>query len=550
MENETFEPVLLTEELEKRILAFNPYDKKEVQLSESIRLHYEQDKELTREVLGRIYPSEPENLRQYRLDNIHFITKAYFDKVYSIISNLRNEPEFEITSNGVIQQLLLSYYGIESVSDYVFDNLLILLFVDPNALFINDSGRFVIIRSKDLIYFDENQYVVYRYEYNSNTYYVVLSRFRREIFTVEKGKLVMVAWGEPYCDLYNAFYIGGPPADIDKTYYNSIIGGAVSSWTSALIAASDLTCMLKQHAYPEKYRYITESCGACNGTGTQSIATTEGRIHSLQCKRCAGTGRPATGVFSEVQIDVTQLVRDQGIDGTTKFNIPTPPIGYIEKDLGSIEFIDKKSKDFIKDGLSALSMEFLMDVPEQQSGVAKLVDRAELIIYLKSVLSYIGRLIVNIGKSAYYFNYDQLRLITYDYVDTYKSDKLTVHIPNQLISFLPPNKETDVIFSSNQSIRYGQEEKELERHFSGNELIKQKLMLFIDPLKGLDLAQKLLLKNSGVVSDFDIFLSIRLPDLVEAHIRDDGWALRRKDFNKSKEMIVQIAQQIFNQQKK
>jgi len=82
--------------------------------------------------------------------------------------------------------------------------------------------------------------------------------------------------------------------------------------------------------------------------------------------------------------------------------------------------------------------------------------------------------------------------------------------------------------------------------FSGNEAKKQKLILYLDPLKGMDLAQKLLLKEKGLVSAFDVFLSVRLPDIVEQHIRDDGWALKRKDFSKTKDAIMLIATEMFN----
>lgn len=537
------------ETIESILNNYNPEAKKPVQLSESIRLHYEQDVDLARRVLGNTYPSEPALLREYRLSNIYFITKAYFDKVYSIIYNLKNEPEFEVLSNGEIDNILSDYYGIYNIVDYVFDKLLILLFVDPNALVVNINKSIRIIRSKDLIYHGNGIIITKIEDAEGGKEFVEILADGERIVYYKEG----ADWVEAYRDqimfsVYDSFYIGGPPADVDRTYYNSIIGGAIGSWTNALITYSDLTCNMKQHAYPEKYRYITEGCSACDSTGSYAVETGDGRIHTVKCRACNGTGKPATGVFSEVQIDVSKLVIDNGIDGTSKLTIPTPPIGYVKKDIETIEFIDKKYKDFIKEGLSALSMEFLSEVPDQQSGIAKLVDRAELTIYLRSVLTYIGNIIINLGKSVYYTELQYLRLVSGNYPNSYETSKYEVHIPQQLVSFLPNSKEdlSGKSESNNQAIRYGQDEQNIDKLFSGNEAKKQKLILYVDPLKGMDLAQKLLLKEQGIVSAFDIFLSIRLPDIVEQYVKEDGWALRRKDFNKSKEAILELAREMYN----
>lgn len=539
----------MNEWLEWLLDNFDPASRKEVQLSESIRLHYEQDIDLARQVLGTTYPSEPTLLREYRLSNIYFITKAYFDKVYSIIYNLRNEPEFEVVSNGEIDEVLSYYYGIPNILDYVFDKLLILLFVDPNALVINVNKRLRVIRSKDLVYKGMGM-VVFRDAPTSDgkEVFALLSYGSIIYYVKNNGNWEQVSNYEVTFLPEDSFYIGGPPADVDQTYYTSIIGGAIGSWTNALITYSDLTCNMKQHAYPEKYRYITEGCRACDSTGTYSVETQEGKVHTMLCRACKGTGKPATGVFSEVQIDVSKLVIDNGIDGTAKLTIPTPPIGYVKKDIETIEFVDKKYKDFIREGLSALSMEFLSEVPEQQSGAAKLVDRAELTIYLKSVLSHIANLIKNVGQSVHFMELYYLRLLDFNYPNLYEANQYRVHIPNQLVSFLPTTNEdvSGKAESNNQAIRYGQDEQNIDKLFSGNEAKKQKLILYLDPLKGMDLAQKLLLKEKGLVSAFDVFLSVRLPDIVEQHIRDDGWALKRKDFSKTKDAIMLIATEMFN----
>jgi hypothetical protein len=55
--------------------------------------------------------------------------------------------------------------------------------------------------------------------------------------------------------------------------------------------------------------------------------------------------------------------------------VPTPPAGYIQKDVEIIKIQDERIKNKIYNSLSALNMEFLAETPLNQSGKAKEVDR-------------------------------------------------------------------------------------------------------------------------------------------------------------------------------
>jgi len=72
--------------------------------------------------------------------------------------------------------------------------------------------------------------------------------------------------------------------------------------------------------------------------------------------------------------------------------IPTPPIGYVQKQTDIAKLQEERIRQHIYDALSAINMEFLAETPLAQSGVAKQVDREELYSFVHSIAEDIVRI--------------------------------------------------------------------------------------------------------------------------------------------------------------
>jgi hypothetical protein len=166
--------------------------------------------------------------------------------------------------------------------------------------------------------------------------------------------------------------------------YESFIQSCVPHWNEAVRRYSDHQVNMVLHLHPDRWEIADQECKVCKGQGI--IKTGHGASEGGKaCGNCNGAGKVAVKTpFG------TKMIRPAIKEGPSEMmSMPTPPMGYAERPIESIDYLNKEWKSCVQQGLSALNMEFLMFEPAVNSGVAKAMDRSEINAYIYMVATHV-----------------------------------------------------------------------------------------------------------------------------------------------------------------
>lgn len=146
----------------------------------------------------------------------------------------------------------------------------------------------------------------------------------------------------------------------------SRVYGIVPSFDEAVREYSDLQAEVLQHIHSTMWAHAGQDCKKCKGTG--NIPKKDAA--PIQCKACKGKGTIPFNPYEYFEIPRPRA-------GEPMFS--GIPMGYVQKQIDIAMLQNTRVKDHIKDGLSAINMEFLIDPPQLvESGVAKEVDKDDM----------------------------------------------------------------------------------------------------------------------------------------------------------------------------
>ena len=117
-----------------------------------------------------------------------------------------------------------------------------------------------------------------------------------------------------------------------------------------------------------------QACNSCQGTGE---VPKDGKM--VVCGACKGGGKYLHSPYTDIEVDKAKLGEQQ---------VPTPPMGYAQKDIDPLELQNKRIDQHYFKALSAVNMEFLAETQLNQSGVAKEVDKEELNTFVYDVAKH------------------------------------------------------------------------------------------------------------------------------------------------------------------
>lgn len=137
------------------------------------------------------------------------------------------------------------------------------------------------------------------------------------------------------------------------------------SFREAVREYSDLQGGVVQHMQLTLWTEQGMECVKCVGTGY--IAAKKGA--PIKCSECGGHGFYPFNTYET-------MVKRRAKAGETQ--IQGDPAGYLKKDMAILELQDKRIFNHRRNGLGAVNMEWLVDVPLNESGKSKEVDRSEL----------------------------------------------------------------------------------------------------------------------------------------------------------------------------
>jgi hypothetical protein len=142
---------------------------------------------------------------------------------------------------------------------------------------------------------------------------------------------------------------------------------------------SDLQAEIVQHIHSTMWAIQPQQCGRCKGVGEIPRENSA----PISCPSCSGKGILPLNPFEHVIMPMPKAGES---------TVPTPPIGYVQKQTEIARLQEERIRQHIYDALSAISMEFLAETPIAQSGVAKQVDREELYSFVHSIAEDVVRI--------------------------------------------------------------------------------------------------------------------------------------------------------------
>lgn len=385
--------------------ARHPLYQETVDHAEAMGVHIYGDKPLY--LLERSRPREDSDVTTYRLENYEPTTKAGADKAIDIVGKIFNPTLYSITwkeQNDMAKELqnyTLEYYPVyNSLTNFDKDVVLRKMLADPNALMCvrpervpeNDAEKLkpitIIYGSSAIWDYDMDHYLIFinKEEIEGVTYYFFAYYDRNKYvyfktWYIESDKNVYITEIENYEYGFNeipAWFLRGKSKSVDNgsIYYESFFSSALPHWNLAVIHESDLLGAYITHMHPQKYE-LAEECNhqfqfdgllfkCSNG---HSRANAQHSLNGTDCPKCSGTGLTAVkSPYGAYQFNRKKLEEGQ----------PTGmlPVGYIEIQTEATKMLQERCKDMNRAAMWSINMDVEDSVGDNQSGVAKVIDRS------------------------------------------------------------------------------------------------------------------------------------------------------------------------------
>lgn len=376
----------------------------------SLRLKVHSEGILPLAILDVWRPNEPEVIKQYRKDVYKAKTQSAFGKVLGALGKLQQAEDWGIIfpESTVKEGETLEDYttkginGFGSLENYFFSFFLNKIITNPNGVCVVIPDSFDIpttdflkpfplfFEEEDILYMDSDSILV-NYDFretetlnlNNETeesqFFLYVDSFK--IMQIEKKgvEVIYTEYANPIGKIF--FKNGGIVHKIKKNniFYYSFVHNALDMWDEAVTNYSDHKANLLLHIHPEKWQLQTQECKTCHGHG--QIVTDSGRG---LCGDCQGSGYANTSPFGLIEIPAKNRIGEVG-------NMPLPPAGYLLKSTETPQFLREEIEGNIREGFSALGMEYLFESAFMQSGVAKEYDMEQA----KTFISNFGAYIVN-----------------------------------------------------------------------------------------------------------------------------------------------------------
>lgn len=400
-------------------------------------------------IIDKQRPNEPDIVKTFRLEIWEPITKPTFSRLVSSLGKIRRSSDWAIvypndTFDRIVDGQELEEYCekhfpyFTSVTNWVFNVLLKQYLIDANAVIMVaplvttglDKTDYLepfpfLYNCEHVIEYKEQEYTILKIA-EGCTYYDDKGKpkpgesfYFANTVTVQrwdqvdnKGNFAMTSEYQHNLNWLPAFKVGGIICNSEQNnfMYESRISGILPNLNEAIAEYTDLQAGKRLNIYPERWEFTQNECPKCKGSGLiPNINWKEGDAignRQLQCRNCHN-GYIPSGPYSKL------LLRPADIGGQS---IPTPPAGYIEKDIAIIKLMDESVDKHIYKALASINFQFLEQTPLSQSGVAKEVDKEELNNTVHGIAEDIVAVMDKLYKTIAYYRY--MNLYAREEVDT------------------------------------------------------------------------------------------------------------------------------------
>lgn len=546
--------------------AFHKNYYENVQKAEEMGVHLKGDN--PESLLKAYRPNEPQEIRDYRLNIYEPITKSQGKRIVNVLSKIQQSSNYTIEfpeQNNVPEDENLQSYTSKnypfhkSLENWAFSIALQGGLVDANSLVVvmpltipDDSVSYLkpytfIYRSDQVIDYGLNYYTILLDEKNwvketplSIWLFVTDSQIikvkqvdPKKLGKVEIEVLYDFSFGE-----VPAFFLKGDYREETVPFaYDSFVSGIAPCWNKALRMDSDLDAQYNQHLFLERVETETECNAGCvkdEETGSQVIITHVNDVEKkTTCSSCKGTG----WINGRSPLGVT-VVKSEAFDGN---DARFPGVTYIEKPTEIIELTEKKVEQLVSQGFAAVNMSIIDNVGANQSGLAKTIDRSELLSFLSKVSD---NLFDNIIGNSYRF----ISLWRYSVVND-----VTIPTINKPTNFNAMNESMlveEIKTISDAGLDTTSYENDLIERRYPNDLFKQeynKNVLSLDPLVGKTSEEKAEIKMNGGVTQEQFIVSSNIRGFILDAIEENEDFFEKKRSEKQEILNALARKQIVKQ---
>jgi len=364
-------------------------------------------------LLERNRPREDEDVKLYRIENYEPTTKAGADKAIKIVCKGFNPNLYSIhwkeksKEAEELEKYTLEYYpGCNSIVNFNKDVLLRKMLADPNGMVAvkpqdvpdDDTDQAkpvtVIYGSSANYYYDKDHYLfcvnqvedkdkhkIFTFEYYDKTQYLTFEAYwdpsNKEVVITELEKPYVHSGGK-----IPVWPLGGESKNLDNglILYQSFFSAALPHWNLAVKHGSDLMAAIVNNIFPQKYE-VADECAYSEMHGGVKYNCRGGKISrptgskakevfEAECPQCHGAGLVAVkGPFQQYLWHKDKLNSENGPLGIA-------PAGYLNVPIESTEFLDEYTEKMNQKAMWAINMDIEEKVGENQSGVAKAIDRS------------------------------------------------------------------------------------------------------------------------------------------------------------------------------
>ena len=302
--------------------------------------------------------------------------------------------------------------------------------------------------------------------------------------------------------------------------YDSFVSGILPYWNKVIRIDSDLDAQYNQHLFLERVEVEVECDAGCKqdiDSGTRvTTRISNGKEIKTPCKRCHGSG----WINGRSPLGVT-TVRKDAFDGD---GAEFPGVTYIDKPIDIVELTEKKIASLISQGFSSINMDIIDKVGENQSGVAKTIDRSELNSFMTKISD---NLFDNILANAYKF----ISLWRYSVVND-----TVLPVINKPTNFNAMNEAmlvAEIKTIAEAGLDTTQYEMDLVDRRYPNDTDKQlynKNVISLDPLAGKTNEEKVDIKLSGGVTQEQFIISSNIRGFIlDAMEKDEEFLLKSRE---------------------
>jgi hypothetical protein len=508
-------------------------------------------------LLERARPREDPEVTKYRKENYEATTKSAADKAINIVSKIFNPNLYSIrwktetSSSKELKEYSLEYYPeYNSVVNFTKDVLLRKMLADPNAVAavkiedIPETTKQEVTTPKIVIYgsscvwnYDYEHYLLFirkeeeRLENHEKAHWFYFDYFDTQFYREFRARItpqnqLIVEELKNYLHGFTeipAWKLQGKSWSMDngEIMYKSFFDSAVPYWNLSIVHESDVLGAYINHMHPlrvevaEKCNYLFEGRYQC----TRGVVVAEGG-EKMSCPSCSGTGYKPSGPYG-----VMKIPRDKLADSEGNSISPAEAIQYVNIPVDATKMLEERADRMRQMGMWAINMDVEDEVGENQSGVAKVIDRSAQYDTLYNIGSVIFD--VHLQNIFYFFNKYMFSVADVSAGKAPENNLPEINKPTQfdiastteLINNYKAAKDSglDPNFLQIKQIEIG------TRDLTTNPDLKKftNLLLDLDPLPGMDANTVSLNVSKFFIRQVDAVIHFNIKRFLERAIQED-----------------------------